>query len=186
MFPLLAILFALHAFAAEPAPDFTVNQIPNHQKVTLSQHKGQVVIVVFWEMWSAPSKMQLAALTTIYNAINDTNGDGTVNDDDKNKDGKLPLEIIAISTDDGRERPKLAGFLQNHQLPYTTAYDRDDNAVRNYLTNPKIPFNVVIDQAGNITRRKEGYHHGNECETLDHVASLLGRLDIPKPAPCPN
>lgn len=154
--------------------------------MTLSQHKGQVVIVAFWAMWSAPSTMQLSGLKTVYNAINDTNGDGTVNDDDKNKDGKLPLEIIAISTDDERERRKLAGFRKSHQLPYTIAYDREGIVLATYLPSEVIPTLVIIGQAGNITRRKQEYAPGDECETLDHVASLLGRTDIPKPAPCPN
>jgi len=183
-----AVLLLMAAFpvaAAELAPDFTLRKAPQFKdEVTLSDHRNQVVIVNFWATWCAPCLAEMEAFKDVYSAINDTNGDGTVDDADKNEAGVLPLEIISVSVDESRDRGKIMPTINPKQLPFTIVWDQGKKVSQVYNPNDAVPYTVIIDQEGNIAERIEEYAQGEECHVLDKVATLLGRTDVTKPAHC--
>jgi len=65
---LAAIVIASTAFAADsggPAPPFTLTDIAG-QPGTLSQYKGQVVMVNFWATWCGPCQQEMPLLDQMY------------------------------------------------------------------------------------------------------------------------
>jgi len=48
-----------------PAPDFTLNNV-NGQLITLSQLKGQPVLINFWATWCAPCRVEMPAIEAAY------------------------------------------------------------------------------------------------------------------------
>lgn len=182
--PALLLAFSLPA-AAEDAPDFTLRKAPQFKdEVTLSAHRDQVVIVNFWATWCAPCLAEMDAFKDVYAAINDTNGDGKVDDADKNEAGKLPLEVISISVDESRDRGKIMPTIRPKQLPFTIVWDQGKKVSQVYNPNDAVPYTVLVDQNGAIVERIEEYAQGEECHVLDKVAELLGRTDVVKPAQC--
>jgi thiol-disulfide isomerase/thioredoxin len=63
-----AIVIASAAFAADasgPAPAFTLTALDGAQ-ATLSQYKGQVVMVNFWATWCGPCQQEMPLLDQMY------------------------------------------------------------------------------------------------------------------------
>lgn len=172
--------------SAEQAPDFTLRQAPQFRdEVTLSDHRGQVVIVNFWATWCAPCLAEMEAFKSVYASVNDTNGDGTVDEADHNEAGRLPLEIISISVDESRDRGKIVPTIRPKQLPFTIVWDQGKQVSQVYNPNDAVPYTVIVDQEGNIVERIEEYAQGEECHVFDTVTTLLGRTDATRPEQCP-
>ncbi|MFT4977148.1 MAG: peroxiredoxin [Myxococcota bacterium] len=179
------LLLASMPAVAEEAPDFTLRKAPQFtEEVSLSSHRGQVVIVNFWATWCAPCLAEMDAFKSVYVAINDTNGDGKVDDEDKNEAGVLPLEVISISVDESRDRGKINSTIRPKQLPFTVVWDQGKKVSQVYNPNDALPYTVIVDQAGGIVERIEEYAQGEECHVLDKVAELLGRTDVVRPPQC--
>jgi thiol-disulfide isomerase/thioredoxin len=179
------LLTASFPALAEPAPEISARRAPQfREEVKLADHRGQVIIMNFWATWCAPCLAEMEAFKDVYAAINDTNGDGTVDDADKNEAGQLPLEIISLSVDESRDRGKIMPTIRPKQLPFTIAWDQGKATSQVYNPNDAVPYTVLIDQEGNIIQRIEEYAQGEECHILDTVAGLLGRTDVPKPEQC--
>jgi len=70
----------------KPAPGFTLNDV-NGRKVSLSEYKGNLILLNFWATFCGPCKEEMPSLNNLYSAFK--------------KDG---LIVLAISTDDS-EKP---------------------------------------------------------------------------------
>src|SRR3970282_2086211 len=53
-----------------PAPDFTLNDLSGNQ-VTLSNFRGQVVLINFWATWCGPCLIEMPAIERRYEALKD-------------------------------------------------------------------------------------------------------------------
>ena len=157
-FTLLIMASATPAAARTPqvgdvAPNFELTLI-NGQKVSLSDLRGQVVVLNFWATWCVPCRKELPTLDSYYRV---TKAHG--------------LRVFAVTTEDSVSEKQLRDVFSAmavepvHKLkgPY------------DYLEG--VPTNFVIGRAGKIRYAKAGAF---DLDTLNAV--LIPLLNEPMPA----
>ena len=151
-----ALLVGGSATAGEPAPDFSLRDI-NGKEVSLSSHKGKVVLVNFWATWCGPCKLEMPHLDKM----------------DREFEAK-GFEVISISTDDARAASKVKPLIKRGGYGFTVLLDKDTSVVSQYNPAKTLPYNVLIDRDGNIHKVFQGYNPGDEVELRHEVEALLG------------
>jgi cytochrome c biogenesis protein CcmG, thiol:disulfide interchange protein DsbE len=132
------------------APDFTVQD--SQTKVTLSQFRGQVVVLNFWATWCAPCVEEVPSLVEMQRRM-------------KSKG----VTVIAVSVDVDENAYKQ--FVKDHNVNLLTVRDPDQKSNQLYGTF-KFPETYVIDRKG-IMRRK---FIGAVDWTDPEITEFLGRL----------
>lgn len=132
------------------APDFTVQD--SQTKVTLSQYRGQVVVLNFWATWCPPCVEEIPSLVEMQKRM-------------KSKG----VTVIAVSVDVDENAYKQ--FVKDHNVNLLTV--RDPNQKSNQLYGTfKFPETYVIDRTG-IMRRK---FIGGVDWTEPEITEFLGKL----------
>jgi len=106
---------------------------PEGDEISLSDFRGNYVLLEFWASWCAPCRRENPGLMNVYNKYN--------------KDG---FEILAISLDSKRE--SWLNAIEQDQLTWYNVSDLnywDSEPARLYSIR-HIPANVLIDPAGKI------------------------------------
>jgi cytochrome c biogenesis protein CcmG, thiol:disulfide interchange protein DsbE len=132
------------------APDFTVQD--SQTKITLSQYRGQVVVLNFWATWCPPCVEEIPSLVEMQKRM-------------KSKG----VTVIAVSVDVDENAYKQ--FVKDHNVNLLTV--RDPNQKSNQLYGTfKFPETYVIDRKG-IMRRK---FIGGVDWTEPEITEFLGKL----------
>ena len=140
-------------FAA--APDFSLRDTKG-KKVSLSDHKGKVVLINFWATWCAPCIQELPSLQKIYN--------------DHEKEG---LVVLGINVDEARNISGIKPLAKKLNLKFPILIDSTGDVMKLYNPAMNIPYTVVIDKKGNIYAYFNGYHMGLENEIKKVVEDKL-------------
>ncbi len=116
-----------------PAPDFTLTNIAG-EPVSLSQYRGQVVILNFWATWCPPCREEMPSMETLYRKYKDQG-----------------LVILAVSVDENGESA-VKKFLQ--QTPYTFPILLDSENVSQHIYGVfRFPESFIIDRNGVIVEK---------------------------------
>lgn len=145
------------ASAGEKAADFTLRSIDG-KEVKLSDYLGKVVMVNFWATWCGPCKVEMPHLDKM--------------DKDFEEKG---FEVISISTDDARASSKVKPLIKRGGFGFVVLLDKDTSVVSQYNPAKTLPYNVLIDREGNISKVYQGYNPGDEKEMRHDVEQLLGQ-----------
>jgi len=132
------------------APDFTVQD--SDHKVTLSQFRGQVVVLNFWATWCPPCVEETPSLVRMQARLKDK---GVV--------------VLAVSIDD--DDAAYHRFLKEYGVNMVTVRDEARKAATLYGTFGW-PETFVIDQQGVVRRKFIGPVEWTSPEVTDY----LGRL----------
>ncbi len=108
------------------APDFTAT-LPDGGTFTLSDHRGEVVLLNFWATWCGPCVGEMPALEQIHNE-----GAATV---------------IAVSEDDTEQ--DMTSFKRTEGYTMNMAFD-GDGSLSSLYPSQYIPYTIIIDQNGVI------------------------------------
>jgi len=163
----LTIGFALLApgmASAEPASDFTLRDIDG-KSVSLSELKGNVVIMSFWATWCGPCKEEMPHLQKMYGDLKDQG-----------------LTVLSIATDDARSASRVKPFIKKNGYSFPVLLDRDSTVIGTYNPPKTLPYTVVVDQKGEVVKRHSGYNPGDE-EELRHLVDELLSGKAPPEAP---
>ena len=135
------------------APDFTLDTIDGGQ-ITLSDLRGQVVVVNLWTSWCPPCRAEMPAINSVYQA-NKAQG----------------LEVLAVNVTNQDSAEAAAAFAQEFGLTFPILLDRDGAVSRRYLLQA-LPTTYFIDRQGVIRAVVPG---GPMSETLiqSKIADLL-------------
>jgi peroxiredoxin len=151
-----AVVLALPASgagsASGPAPQFTLDA-RNGSKISLSQYKGQVVMLNFWASWCGPCRQEMPLLENIYKKYN-----------------KMGFTLIGVNVEPDSKAAE--GFLKETPVSFPVIYDKDSTVSKAYDVSG-MPSTVIIDRKGNIRVLHRGYKPGDENEYLDSIRSLV-------------
>ncbi len=125
------------------ALDFSLQTLDG-ARVSLSDYRGQVVLVNFWATWCPPCRAEIPALEAAYQAHRD---DGLV--------------ILGVSVEDPPELIEL--FLQDFDITYPILLDRNGAVYRAYRA-PGLPTTVLVDRDGIIQVRHVGELSARELD----------------------
>ena len=132
------------------ALDFTLATLDGSEK-SLSDFRGQVVLVNFWASWCGPCRIEFPALKSIYEKYKDKG-----------------FTIVAVNL--GEKPQTAAEFAKQFELPFTVMLDTNAGVARIYGAY-SIPTSYFLDRQGVIRELRAGAMPENYVETI--VAQLL-------------
>ena len=138
------------ASAGQVAPDFVLPAYVGGSSVSLSQYKGQVVLVNFWATWCGPCRLEMPALQARYDGLKDQG-----------------FTVLAVNLDEPLEDAAL--FADELALTFPVLLDPgaqvfDLYRVRGY------PTTYLINRDGLIDRQHVGIM--SEAQLDDYLAGL--------------
>lgn len=133
----------------ETAPDFTA-PLYGGGEFTLSEHRGNVVVLNFWATWCTPCVAELPYFEEIYKNYGDS------------------IALVAIHSDlitDDVEA-YLAGY--DYTMPF--ALDETGDIIKAFGGSTMLPQTVIIDADGNVTYNAVGSVTYEKLESLINAA----------------
>lgn len=153
---LAAIVATSGAIAASvdggPAPPFTLST-PAGQKDSLSQFKGQVVMLNFWATWCGPCQQEMPLLNQIYQQY-----------------APAGFTLLGINVD--TNEAKVKALLARKPVSFTVLLDPRNGVAGEYHVE-EMPSTIIIDRQGNIRYVHRGYKPGDENGYRDHIRELI-------------
>jgi len=135
------------------APGFTVRNLQGN-RVTLSDFKGQVVIVNLWATWCGPCRVEMPGFEKLYRRFR-TEG----------------LVVLGVSLDKDADA-QVQKFVNDHDLSFPILMDGRQEVENRYSTFT-IPSTYVIDRNGRIVAVVDGAKNWESQETFDAIQLLL-------------
>ncbi len=140
------------AGASGPAPDFTL-PARGGTNLSLSQYKGQVVMINFWATWCGPCRQEMPLLDAMYK-----------------KYKAMGFTLIGVNVEpDSKGAEK---FLQGVAVTFPVAFDAESRVSKLYNVQG-MPSTVIVDRKGNARVLHKGYRPGDENLYLDQVRKLI-------------
>jgi len=132
------------------APDFTVHD--SDRTVTLSQFKGQVVVLNFWATWCPPCIEEMPSLVQMQERM---------------KSKGVTVLAVSVDVDENNYRR----FLRDHNVNLLAVRDADQKSNELYGTF-KFPETYIIDRNGVVRRKFIGAVDWTEPEVIDFLGKL--------------
>ena len=117
------------------ATDFTLSTLDGSD-ASLSDFRGQVVLVNFWASWCGPCRIEFPAIKSVY---------------EKHKDEGFT--VVAVNL--GEQRDTAAAFAEQFELPFTVMLDTNAGVARIYGAY-SIPTSYFLDRQGVIREMRVG------------------------------
>jgi len=132
------------------APDFTVHDSAG--SVTLSQLKGQVVVLNFWATWCPPCIEEMPSLVQMQQRMK-----------------QKGVTVLAVSVD--ADQSSYQRFLRDHNVNLLSVRDADQKSNALYGTF-KFPETYVIDRGGVVRRKFIGAVDWTEPDVIEYLSKL--------------
>jgi peroxiredoxin len=116
-----------------PAPDFTLPGL-NGELISLSDFKGNVVLVNVWATWCPPCVYEMPSMEKLYQQFK-----------------KEKLKILAVSVDTSGAGA-VAPFMKNHNLTFQALIDPAGTILTTYGVN-SIPQSFIVDKQGHLIKK---------------------------------
>ncbi len=121
--------------------------------VTVSQHRGKIVIVTFWASWCGPCRRELPMLAHVQKTV-----------------GRDQLEVIAVNFKEPR-RDFLRVIRGNRGVDLTYVHDKGPVSAL-YGVNT-LPNMFIIDREGRIAHTHIGYGEETFEQLIEEILALL-------------
>jgi peroxiredoxin len=140
------------AASAAIAPDFSL-AARGAKTLSLSQYRGQVVMLNFWATWCGPCRQEMPLLDAMYKRYK-----------------AMGFTLIGVNVEPD---PKAAEeFLAKLPVTFPVAFDVDSKVSKLYDVQG-MPSTVIIDRKGKARVLHRGYRPGDENEYLDQIRALI-------------
>ena len=139
----------------KPAPEFTLSTLDG-EEVTLSDLKGQTVVLDFWATWCPPCVESLPHLGKLYRE----------SDQDE-------LAVFAVNVSEDSQTIK--AFLETNDIDVPVLLDRDNEVAESYFVG-SIPQTVIVGPDGVVQRVYVGLGADTYDEIQDEVEKLLRQV----------
>jgi peroxiredoxin len=143
---------AWSADAGDPAPPFSLSSVSGDAQ-TLSQYKGQVVLVNFWATWCGPCQQEMPLLDQMYK-----------------KYKPAGFTLIGVNVD--KTAPAVKELLARKPVSFPVLLDPANQVSKAYHVD-EMPSSVIIDRKGQIRYIHRGYKPGDENEYQDRIRQLI-------------
>ena len=127
---------ALSRGEREPAPDISLPPLDGGEERSLSDWRGQVVVLNYWASWCDPCREESPLLERWHQRLERRNA--TV----------LGVDVLDV-TDDARD------FIDEYGLTYPHLRDKDGSTQEDFGVN-LLPKTLVIDRQGRIAASRPG------------------------------
>ena len=132
------------------APDFTIQD--DERKITLSQFRGQVVVLNFWASWCPPCIAETPSLVRMQERLRSR---GVV--------------VVAVSADE--DPNAYHRFIQQYSINFVTV--REPSATTQHVYGTvQIPDTYIIDRNGRLRRKFVNSVNWNSPELAKYLESL--------------
>ncbi len=153
---LLSVTLATAVAAAAPvsgiAPDFGL-QARDGTQVSLTDLKGQVVMINFWATWCGPCRQEMPHLEALYQRYS-----------------PLGFTLLGVNVEDD---PKGAeAWLAQTPVSFPVLFDSDNRVTKIYDV-VAMPSTVLVDRSGNVRYLHHGYKPGYENEYQNQIRELI-------------
>jgi peroxiredoxin len=122
--------------AGKPAPDFTLASLDG-KNVTLSDYRGQAVLLNFWATWCGPCKIEMPWFIELQKEY-----------------GPQGLQIVGVAMDDASKN-EIQKFVQEMGVNYTILLGKEAVG-QQYGGVDVLPTTFFIDRDGKIVSREFG------------------------------
>lgn len=118
--------------SGSPAPDFTLPRLDVAEELSLSDLRGEVVVLNFWGSWCIPCREEAPMLQRLYE---ENQAQGVV--------------FLGVAVDD--TQAKAQAYLEEFSISYPNVIDlRDEMEALYHIYG--VPVTVIIDREGYIRR----------------------------------
>jgi peroxiredoxin len=160
LFLLVALLGAGLCVAAEQryrlqgagAPDFAL-RATSGSNFRLSEHRGDVVLLVFWGSRCSQCAAQLASLSRLVDTYRSAG-----------------LAALAVNVDD--DQVAAAEYAMAHPVSFPVLLDPAKTVARQYQVD-NLPMLLLVDRTGVIRHVHRDYRSGSDAQYLDQIKVLL-------------
>ena len=143
---------ALAGSAGDAAPAFTLAS-RSGPAVSLTQYRGQVVMINFWASWCGPCRQEMPLLESIYKKYN-----------------RLGFTLLGVNVEPDSQAAN--DWLKQTPVSFPILYDKDSKVSKLYDV-AGMPSTVIIDRSGKLRKLHRGYKPGDENEYLDSIRALI-------------
>lgn len=137
-----------------PASDFTLTTLDGEATLTLSQFKGQPVLINFWASWCIPCRSETPALERAYQKYQ--------------SEGLIILGINSAEQDTLKEAE---AFAAEFKVTYRLLWDETDEVLKDYAVLG-LPTSVFINSEGLVQRIYIGGMSDEQIE--DFIGEIIG------------
>jgi peroxiredoxin len=135
------------------APEFSLFD-RSHQKKSLIDYRGKVVLLNFWATWCVPCVEEMGSLEQLSRQFKGKN-----------------FEVIAISLDEGGWSA-IDRFLSKIPVSFTILLDADFKVADQYGTY-RVPETYLINSKGQIVDKILGAHNWIERAMVEKIEKLM-------------
>jgi len=149
------LMLTATAFAADaggPAPACTLAALTG-DSTTLSQYKGQVVMVNFWATWCGPCQQEMPLLDQMYK-----------------KYKPAGFTLLGVSVD--KDASPVKDLMTRKPVSFPVLLDPANQVSKAYNVQ-EMPSSVIIDRKGVVRYIHRGYKPGDENEYQDRIRQLI-------------
>jgi len=139
--------------AGKPAPDFTLPTLDG-KEVSLSQFRGQPVLINFWASWCKPCREEMPELIRSYEA--------------HKAEGLMVLGLNLTYSD---TMPDAQAFVKELNITFPVLLDQDGTVAERLYQILGVPMSVFINRDGNIERIQVGKMTGQQID--QYVGEIL-------------
>ncbi|MEE8318786.1 MAG: redoxin family protein [Dehalococcoidales bacterium] len=132
------------------APDFQLSNLEG-QSVSLSDFRGQPVLVNFWASWCGPCRYEMPFLQQIH-------------------EEQAANGLVVLGINLGESPGEVREFMGEFGLTFTTLLDSEQDVALMYNVR-SIPTTLLIDENGVIQGRKVG-----AFTTMKELETVLGKI----------
>lgn len=150
-----ALAFGNVAMAAKANQKAPAISLPDGsgKTVSLSDFRGQVVMVNFWASWCQPCRTEMPLIEDLYQKFK-----------------KIGFTVLAVNVDEDPANGKK--MLKEVPVSFPVVYDSKNTVIQKYGVQA-MPSTYMVDRKGTIREVHRGYKPGDEADYEQYIRKLL-------------
>ena len=136
----------------DAAPDFTLPDL-NGKDVSLSDHRGKVVLLNFWGTFCLPCRTEMPALNSVYRELKDRG-----------------FVVLAVSID--RTETAVRSFIEAEHSAFPVLLDTGKKVYYEKYATFALPLTFLINKQGVIVEKYFGRQEWDSAEFQERIVKL--------------